>query len=131
VLVITKLDRLARSVEHLLTLVRQIEESQASLRILGLGLDTATPRGRLMLTMLGTVAEFERSLMLERQKVGIEKARSEGKYKGRKPTAQAKSAQVMDLKAQGIGPAEIARRLDIGRTSVYRILASQAGIRNA
>ncbi|MEK0084201.1 recombinase family protein [Benzoatithermus flavus] len=122
VLVVTKLDRLARSVEHLIALVRQIEASGASLRILGLGLDTATPTGRLMLTMLGAVAEFERSLMLERQRVGIEKAKGEGKYKGRKPTARAKSAQVMDLKAQGVGPAEIARRLGIGRASVYRIL---------
>lgn len=127
VLVVTKLDRLARSVEHLIGLVRQIEGSGASLRILGLGLDTATPTGRLMLTMLGAVAEFERSLMLERQRVGIEKAKGEGKYKGRKPTAQAKAAQVMGLKAQGVGPAEIARRLGIGRASVYRILGAAQG----
>jgi DNA invertase Pin-like site-specific DNA recombinase len=126
VLVVTKLDRLARSVEHLVSIVRQIEETQASLRILGLGLDTGTPTGKLMLNMLGAVAEFERSLMLERQKVGIEKAKGEGKYKGRKPTAKAKSAQVMDLKAQGVGPAEIARKLGIGRASVYRILGASS-----
>ena len=122
VLVVTKLDRLARSVEHLISVVRRIEESGASLRILGLGLDTATPTGRMMLTMLGTVAEFERALMLERQRIGIDKARGEGKYLGRKPTAKAKAPMVLSLKAQGIGPAEIARKVGIGRASVYRIL---------
>jgi DNA invertase Pin-like site-specific DNA recombinase len=125
VLVVTRLDRLARSVEHLLAIIRQIEESQASLRILGLGLDTATPTGRLMLTTLGAVAEFERSLMLERQRVGIAKAKAEGRYQGRKPTAQAKRGEVVRLKAQGVGATAIARRLGIGRASVYRVLKAE------
>jgi DNA invertase Pin-like site-specific DNA recombinase len=124
VLVVTRLDRLARSVEHLLALVRQIEDSHASLRILGLGLDTATPTGRLMLTTLGAVAEFERSLMLERQKVGIAQAKAEGVYKGRKPTARAKTKEVLALQRQGVGAAEIARRVKISRASVYRVLAT-------
>ena len=126
VLVVTKLDRLSRSVEHLLALVRRIEKAHASLRILGLGLDTATPTGRLMLTTLGAVAEFERSLMLERQKVGIAQAKVEGKYRGRQPTARAKTKEVLSLKRQGIGAAAIAKQVGISRASVYRVLGAAA-----
>lgn len=121
-LVVAKLDRLARSVEHMLEIVERIDKAGAALRILNLGLDTGTPTGRLMLTMLGAVAEFERAIMLERQRVGISKAKADGKYRGRKPTAQAKASEVAKLKGAGVGPAEIARRLNIGRASVYRIL---------
>jgi DNA invertase Pin-like site-specific DNA recombinase len=74
-----------------------------------------------------TSACFERELMLERQREGIAKAKAEGKYKGRKPTAQARSAEIKALKADGVRPVEIARRLGIGRASVYRILDSRAG----
>lgn len=121
-LVVAKLDRLARSVEHMLEIVERIDKAGAALRIMNLGLDTGTPTGRLMLTMLGAVAEFERAIMLERQRVGISKAKADGKYRGRKPTAQAKASEVAKLKGAGVGPAEIARRLNIGRASVYRIL---------
>ncbi|MDO6732884.1 recombinase family protein [Marinovum sp. 2_MG-2023] len=128
-LVVTKLDRLARSTRHLLDIVEELDGRKASLRILNLNLDTATPTGRLMLTMVGAVAQFEREIMLERQREGIAKAKAEGKYKGRKPTAREKSDQVEQLRAEGIGPTEIAKRLGIGRASVYRILAeaSQEG----
>lgn len=125
-LVVTKLDRLARSVAHLMTILDALKAKGASLRILNMGIDTATPTGKLMLTMLAGVAEFERDIMLERQREGIAKAKAEGKYKGRKPTAQAKSEDVMVLKAQGIGASEIAKRLGIGRASVYRILGADA-----
>ncbi|MGY0788053.1 recombinase family protein [Azospirillum argentinense] len=121
-LVVTKLDRLARSVAHLMSILEALKAKGASLRILNLGLDTSTPTGKLMLTMLGGVAEFEREIMLERQREGIAKAKAEGKYKGRKPTAQAKADEVKTLRAQGIGASEIAKRLGIGRASVYRIL---------
>ncbi|MGG5891128.1 recombinase family protein [Falsiroseomonas sp. HC035] len=126
VLVCTKLDRLARSTSDLLSIVARLEGKRVALRILSMGsgdLDTRTPTGKLMLTMLGAVAEFERSLMLERQREGIAKAKSEGKYQGRAPTAQRKAGDVLKLRAEGVGPAEIARRLDIGVASVYRILA--------
>jgi DNA invertase Pin-like site-specific DNA recombinase len=75
-----------------------------------------------MLTMLGAIAEFERKLMLERQREGIARAKAAGKYRGRAPTARAKAAQVQALKAEGVGVSDIARRLGIGRTSVYRVL---------
>jgi len=68
-----------------------------SLRILSMGVDTATPTGRLMVNLLGSIAQFEREVMLERQREGIAKAKAAGKYKGRAPTARAKSAQVLEL----------------------------------
>lgn len=121
-LVVTKLDRLARSVGHLLTIMEKIKAKGADLRILNMGIDTATPTGKLMLTVLGGIAEFEREIMLERQREGIAKAKADGKYKGRKPTARAKEEDVLRLKAEGVGATEIAKRLGIGRASVYRIL---------
>lgn len=83
VLVVTKLDRLARSVVHLGQILDTLEKRGAALRILNLGLDTSTPTGKLMLNVLGSVAQFEREIMLERQREGIAKARAEGKYTGR------------------------------------------------
>ncbi|MDR6769347.1 recombinase family protein [Azospirillum sp. BE72] len=122
-LVVTKLDRLARSVAHLMTILDTLKGKGASLRIMNMGIDTGTPTGKLMLTMLGGVAEFEREIMLERQREGIARAKAYGKYKGRKPTARAKSEQIHELKKQGFGAADIARKLEIGRASVYRILS--------
>ena len=121
-LVVTKLDRLARSVAHLSEIVKQLEGKGAALRILDLNLDTSGSTGRLMVNMLGSIAQFEREIMLERQREGIEKARREGKYKGRKPTARAKADKVHELDAQGLKRSEIAEQLGIGRSSVYRIL---------
>lgn len=122
VLVITKLDRLARSVAHLLEITSALETKGVALRVLGMGIDTGTPTGRLMITLLGGIAQFEREVMLERQREGIEKARQAGKYKGRKPTAMAKVDEVKALKASGLGAVAIAERLGIGRASVYRVL---------
>jgi DNA invertase Pin-like site-specific DNA recombinase len=125
-LVVTKLDRLARSVAHLMEIRQQLHASGAFLRILNLNLDTSTATGKLMMTMLGAVAEFEREMMLERQREGIAKAKAAGKYKGRQPTARAKADQVRELREQGIGAVEIARRLGIGRASVYRCLGDSS-----
>ncbi|MDF1710474.1 MAG: recombinase family protein [Paracoccaceae bacterium] len=121
-LVVTKLDRLARSVAHLVEVMGQLEAKGVALRILAMNIDTATPTGKLMLAILGGVAEFEREIMLERQREGIAKAKAEGKYKGRAPTARAKAEDVMKLHDEGVGGTEIAKRLGIGRASVYRIL---------
>lgn len=126
-LVVTKLDRLARSVAHLVDLLAQLEAKGVALRILAMGIDTSTPTGKLMLTILGGVAEFEREIMLERQREGIAKAKAEGKYKGRAPTARAKAEDVVKLHREGIGGTEIAKRLGIGRASVYRILDGVQG----
>src|SRR6056297_450515 len=121
-LVVTKLDRLARSMAHLVEIRQRLDERGTHLRIIDLNLDTTSPTGKLMLNLLGSVAEFEREIMLERQREGIAKAKAAGKYKGRVPTARAKADEVMALRETGIGPTEIARRVGIGRASVYRIL---------
>ena len=96
-----------------------------ALKVLGLDLDTSTAVGKLLFTMVGAIAEFERGLMLERQREGIAKAKAEGKYRGRKPTARAKAAEIAALRSQGVSPNKIARDLGIGRSSVFRILAEQ------
>jgi DNA invertase Pin-like site-specific DNA recombinase len=87
-----------------------------------LGFDTSTPTGELILNVLGCVAQFERQMMLERQREGIAKAKSEGKYKGRKSTARAKSDEVLSLRKKGMKNVDIASELNIGIASVYRIL---------
>ena len=122
-LVVTKLDRLARSVADLCAIVEKIERKGASLRILAMNLDTATPTGRLMVNVIGSVAQFERENMLERQREGVQRAKREGKYKGRKPTARAKSAEIVRLAGEGMKREDIATQLGIGVASVYRVLA--------
>jgi len=121
-LVVTKLDRLARSVFHLVTIGERLEEKGVALKVLEQAIDTSNCTGRLMFNMLGAIAQFERELMLERQREGIAKAKAEGKYKGRAPTARAKTPEIQRLRAEGLGATEIARRLRISRASVYRAL---------
>lgn len=125
-LVCSKLDRLARSTADLLDIVKRLEAKGVGLRVLAMSggepLDTRTATGKLMLTVLGAVGEFERTLMLERQREGIAAAKADGRYKGRAPTARNQAAEVKALKAEGVQVAEIARRLSMSRMSVYRIL---------
>ena len=121
-LVTTKLDRLARSVTHLGQILEAIQAKKAHLKILDINIDTSSATGELVLNLLGAVAQFERKIMLERQREGIAKAKAEGKYKGRKATAQAKASKVIEMKKDGVSPTEIAKELEIGRASVYRIL---------
>ena len=122
--IVTRPDRLARGTLDLLNIVDALTKRGVVVRILSMDLNTGTATGRLVLTVLAGIAEFERSLMLERQRAGIAKAKGEGKYKGRVATARAKADQVKALKADGIGPGEIAKRVGIGRTSVHRILTA-------
>lgn len=129
VLVVTKPDRLARSTSDLLRHVEDLKIKGCGLIVLsmsGVTLDTTNPTSKLMLTMLAAVAEFERDLMKERQAEGIAKAQGDGKYKGRKPSARNQAEEVKSLASQGVSAAEIARRLKIGRTSVYRCLGRVA-----
>jgi DNA invertase Pin-like site-specific DNA recombinase len=129
VFVITKIDRLARSLPHLLELIRRLESKGVALRILSLNIDTGTPTGKLMLNVMGAIAEFERELMLERQVEGIAAAKAAGKYVGRQPTARNKSAQVLALADQGLTRAGIALQVGISVPSVYRILKDQRNTR--
>ena len=121
-LVVTKLDRLARSVPDLVKIMARLEDKGASLRILAMNLDTETPTGRLLINLVSSIAQFEREIMLDRQREGISKAKSEGKYKGRAATARAKADEVLALRKQGKGASDIAAVVGIGRASVYRIL---------
>ncbi len=121
-LIVTKPDRLARSTADLLDIASRLDAKGVTLRIQSMNVDTSTPTGKLLLTMLGAIATFERDLMLERQLEGIAKAKQDGKYKGRKPTARAKAADVVRLKGEGMTGEAIATALKIGRASVFRIL---------
>ena len=125
VLVITKIDRVARNVAHLCEIEAKLHAKGASLKVLNPGLDTSTPIGRLVFNMVGAIAQFEREIMLERQREGIAKAKAEGKYKGRAPTAMAKAEDALRLLKDGVRPVDVARQLKIGRASVYRILAAK------
>jgi len=118
----TKLDRLARSTKHLLEIVERLTAKGVTLKILNIDLDTGTPTGKLMLTMLGAIATFEREMMLERQADGIARAKEAGVYTGRKPTARAKAGEVVALLAQGSTKEAVAAHLKIGVASVYRIV---------
>jgi DNA invertase Pin-like site-specific DNA recombinase len=123
-LLVTKLDRLARSVADLVGIIARLQAKGVAFRVIGqAGLDTETPSGKLMINLLGSIAQFEREIMLERQREGIARAKAAGKFKGRAPTARRQLDKVRELSASGIGASEIAKRLGIGRTSVYRLLA--------
>lgn len=124
--VVTKLDRLARSVADLVSIMARLSAKGASLRIFAMNLDTSTPTGKLMVNLMGSIAEFERELMLERQREGIAKAKADGKYKGRAPTARRKTADILRLKAEGKSGDAIAAALGVSRSSVFRILREPA-----
>jgi DNA invertase Pin-like site-specific DNA recombinase len=106
-----------------MAILQALERKGVAVRILNLGMDTQTPTGKLMLTVLGGVAQFEREMMLERQREGIAKAKSAGKYKGRKPIAPERQQHVLRLAAERATKKNIARQLGIGEATVYRILA--------
>jgi DNA invertase Pin-like site-specific DNA recombinase len=120
VLMVTRIDRLARSIGDLQDIVRAIKARGASLRATEQPIDTSTAAGKCFLDMLGVFAEFETNLRKERQLEGIADAKARGVYRGRK--ASIDPAQVKALRAQGMGASDIAKALKIGRASVYRVL---------
>ena len=120
-LVVTKMDRLARSVADLLKIKEQVDGKGVSLKILSPEIDTSTPAGRLTFAMFGAIAQFEREIMLERQREGIAKAKAEGRYTGRAPTARRQADKVIAMKKEGVSADQIAARLEISRSSVFRI----------
>ena len=102
ILVVTKLDRLARSLRSLFKIQDRLAEKKVGLRILGAnGMDTTSPNGKLFINFMGALAEWERDMMLQRQRIGIDKARAEGKYKGMKPTAIVKADEIKARRAAG------------------------------
>lgn len=117
---VTRIDRLARSVADLAAIVARLEAKGVSLRVLEQPIDTSTAAGRCFLQMLGVFAEFETAIRRERQLEGIAKAKVEGVYKGRKPTIDVE--RIKALAAQGMGATAIAKELNVGRASVYRLL---------
>jgi len=121
-LVVTRIDRLARSVKDLQDIVLVLREKGVALKATEQPVDTSTPAGKAFLDMLGVFAEFETSLRRERQLEGIAKAKAAGVYKGRKPRLD--PAEASKLRAAGNGAVEIARQLKCGRASVYRLLSS-------
>jgi DNA invertase Pin-like site-specific DNA recombinase len=120
VLMVTRIDRLARSIGDLQDIVRSVRAKGASLKATEQPIDTSTAAGKCFLDMLGVFAEFETNLRRERQLEGIAKAKAAGVYKGRPASIDA--AKVRELKAKGMGASEIAKAMGIGRASVYRAL---------
>lgn len=124
-LVVTRIDRLARSVKDLQDLVHELKARGVALRATEQPVDTGTAAGKAFLDMLGVFAEFETNLRRERQSEGIAAAKARGVYRGRKPSID--PAEVRRLREEEkLGPAAIARRLGIGRASVYRVLGRTA-----
>ena len=120
-LVVTRIDRLARSMKDLQDIVHELKTKGVSLRALEQPVDTGTAAGKAFLDMLGVFAEFETNLRRERQLEGIKAAKAKGVYQGRKPSID--PAEVRRLReAEQLGASAIARRLGIGRASVYRVL---------
>ena len=117
---VTKLDRLGRNTRDALNLVHELDERGACLRVLEPAIDTCGPMGRMVLTVLGMVAEMELSFLKDRQRAGIEAAKAKGIYKGRPPTFD--RAKILELRKQGMGATAIAEAVGCKRGNVYKAL---------
>jgi DNA invertase Pin-like site-specific DNA recombinase len=122
IVTVTKLDRFARSTKDLLRIAEEIKKKGADFEVLNINLDTKSPTGQLMLTMLAAIAEFEKGIMLERQREGIDIAKEDGKYKGRKPIEETKLQQVQKLVEGGISVSKAVSEVGIGRRTYYKAI---------
>jgi DNA invertase Pin-like site-specific DNA recombinase len=120
VLIVVKLDRLGRNTRDVLNLVHELEEKKASLRVLEPAIDTGGPMGRMVLTVLGMVAEMELGFIRDRQRAGIDAAKAKGVYKGRPVTFD--RARIVSLRKEGMGATEIAKAVGCKRGNVYKTL---------
>lgn len=121
-LVVTRLDRLARSVADLHAISKELQAKGVDLIATEQNIDTTTPTGRLMFNMLGAIAEFETDLRKERQLEGIAKAKEEGRYKGRPVTTDGDAIRA--ALAAGDKPAAVAKRFNVARSTVYRMMSA-------
>lgn len=123
-LVVTTMSRLCRRTSDLAEIQQKLESKGAGLEILDLRLDTSTAIGRMTLTIIASVAQMERELMLERQAVGIAKAKAEGKYKGKKPTATSpdRTRELRKHLDRGLSVVEASKLMGISRASGYRLI---------
>ncbi len=120
--VVTSLDRIAHNSRNLLEIVESLNTLGVTLKVIDNGIDTSAAQGQVIRQLLGAITDFERQIIRERQSEGIDMAKRQGRYKGRKPTAMAKKTEVLELNAQGLTRQKIADQLGIGVASVYRIL---------
>jgi DNA invertase Pin-like site-specific DNA recombinase len=125
--VVWKFDRFARSVSHLLRALENFQALGIEFVSLTEGVDTSTPMGKMVFTVLGAVAELERSLIVERVKAGLRNARAKGKRLGR-PRVAVDASRIATLRAQGLSWAAIAERLNVGEGTAYRAAQASAKI---
>jgi len=131
--VITKLDRLGRSLKNLIELSEQLDKKGVNLVVLSQGIDTSTPAGRMFFHILGAIAEFERSLIVERTRDGLEAARARGRVGGRKQALKPRQVKLAQEMYDELGDdgkrkhtvQEIANELGVARTTIYRYLERQ------
>jgi DNA invertase Pin-like site-specific DNA recombinase len=119
---VTKLDRLAQSTRDLLSIAEEIKKKCEDFEVLNIHSDTKFPTGQWMLTMLAAIAEFERGIMLESQREGIDIAKDEGRYKGRKPIEETKLQQVQNLVDGGMSVSKVVSEVGIGRRTYYKAI---------
>ena len=123
-LVVTKVDRLARSIRDLSNIVAELEDKGITLKVIDQPVDTSNAIGKCFLDMLGVFAEMENSLRAERQRDGIAKAKERGVYRGRKQSIDYE--RVLKLLGEGKGATAIAKEMKISRSSVYKIMSAEA-----
>lgn len=121
-LCVVRLDRLGRSTRDVLNLVHELDQKGASLRVLEPAIDTTGPMGKVVLTVLGMVAEMELGFLKERQRVGIDRAKKAGVYKGRPVSLD--HAKVAEMRGAGLGATEIASSMGCSRGAIYKILGN-------